>query len=79
MSKQMKHLPGINPYLRCNDLPKVFDGKDFPKLSPFASWPGAMINSPWLDCSKLSPRVKDISPIFLEASNNVFFGFLQSV
>ena len=27
----------------------VEDGKDFPKLSPFASWPGVMINPQWLE------------------------------
>ena len=27
----------------------IEDRKDFPKLSPFASWPGAMINPHWLE------------------------------
>ena len=33
----------------------IEDQKYIPKLSPFASWPGAMINTKWLKLSR-SPR-----------------------
>ena len=33
-----------------NNIPLLKEGqKDFPKLSPFASWHGAMINPQWLE------------------------------
>ena len=52
----------------------IEDGKDIPKLSPFASWPGIMINPQWLELLSKTKfhSPKDVLPIAIQLYIHIF-------
>ena len=51
IAQENKYLEKLSLWVHSTYHYCIEDRKDFPKLSPFASWPGAMINPHWLELS----------------------------